>query len=290
MLTGDPEWLRSSLQRYYDVLDELVVLVPEDGLGWAGRPIPVADCLRAVAEVDVRGIARVVSGSWVDRKHPIEADTAQRQVGLQQLSDCDWALQIDNDELLPDVSVLLAVLKKAPAEVVAVDWPMRVLYRRLRHQKYLAIAADSGQPVYEYPGPIAVRPNATLVNARRIDPSAGDLLRCVVPDDSHSLEVLRPPAPRERRALLGSHDHAIVHNSWGRSPTSVWRKIRTWGHSQGMRSVFYYLSRWLPAPLVWRWQRDLHPFARGLWPRLAPFRVDPSLLDATDLDMADPPR
>jgi hypothetical protein len=35
VLTGDPVWMRSSLGRYYDLLDDLVVLVPEGGR--AGR-------------------------------------------------------------------------------------------------------------------------------------------------------------------------------------------------------------------------------------------------------------
>lgn len=282
VLTGDPEWLRSSLQRYYDVLDELVVLVPEDGIGWAGRPVPVADCLEAVADVDRRGIARIVSGRWVDRQRPIDADTAQRQFGLQQLSSCDWVIQIDNDEILPDVSALAQVIADASPSVVGIEWPMRVLFRRLDGLRFLAISDRSGGPVFEYPGPVAVRPTVQLVDARRTSPESGNVIRCVIPHDETSLQLRRPAAAHEIRRELASAEHAILHNSWGRSPGSVWNKIRTWGHAQGAKSVLFYVATWLPAPLLWRHRTDLHPFAEGLWPGLAPLEVKPSQLHPAD--------
>ena len=132
VLTGDPTWLASSLARYYDLLDDLVVLVPEDGLSWAGHPLPVQECLAAVRAVDHRGLARSVQGRWTDPDDVLAAEIAQRTAGLQALAHCDWVLQIDNDEVLPDPHALLAALDVAEdAGIDAVEWPMRVLFRRL---------------------------------------------------------------------------------------------------------------------------------------------------------------
>lgn len=273
VLTGDPTWLRSSLTRYYPYLDDLVILVPTDGRGWRGTWIPVEDCLRIVEDVDTRGIARYVQGVWVDRDHPMDADTAQRQAGVDALRDrVDWILQIDNDEILPNPSKLISTLVTLGPDVAAVDWPMRVLFRITR-RRVLAVADPQGQPVFEYPGPIAVRPTVILENARRASLQGGMKVRMAVRGDHHSLEMTRPAEENEKRDPSLSATDAIMHNSWGRGPRSVLLKVRSWGHGQGWRSMLYFARVWFPAPVTWRLLRDFHPFARGLWPRLRPLNT-----------------
>src|SRR4051812_15707728 len=82
VLPGDPVWLTSSLERYYELIDDLVVVVPEDGLGWLGRPLPIDECLASVRRVDRRGLLREEPGKWVDRQHPRDAEVAQRTAAL----------------------------------------------------------------------------------------------------------------------------------------------------------------------------------------------------------------
>src|SRR5688572_26752944 len=78
--------------------------------GWTCSMIPVAECEAVVDEVDVRGIARRVHGLWRDDANPLAADTAQRQAGVDALSDSvDWMLQVDNDEILPDPAELARI-------------------------------------------------------------------------------------------------------------------------------------------------------------------------------------
>jgi hypothetical protein len=268
VLAADPTWIRSSLSRYYDDLDLLVISASASNRGWTGRPIAADECVALARAVDRRHIARVSDGEWIDRGSPIAADTAQRQAAIAEVgAEVDWILQIDTDEILPDLATLHAVLDEADAlGVDAVEWPMRVLYRRLRDGRYLHVVTKSGAPQYEYPGPIAVRAGATVVEARR---TAGRFLRPVVRGDATSVQVARPAEPREvRRELLEPAD-AILHNSWARSPRAVRSKIASWGHNQGLRSQRYYYQTWLPTPLRWRSMRDLHPLLPGVWPRLA---------------------
>ncbi|WP_166850180.1 hypothetical protein [Isoptericola sp. BMS4] len=266
LLPGDPTWLARTLPRYYDLLDVLVVPVPADGLGWTGAPVPVAECLATVHALDTRGIVEEVPGTWQDPQRPLRADTAQRQAALDALvGRVDWVLQLDNDELLPDPAPLLAAVDEARAlGLEAVEWPMRVLYRRTaRH--VLEVCADDGGPFHEYPGPVAVRAGARLVEARRTD---GPFLRVVVAGDRTSLQVRRPPGEDEYRRVLARPGEAIVHDSWARTPAEIRRKTRSWGHARDTRFPAYYWLRWWPSPVTWRWQRDLHPFSHGLWPRL----------------------
>lgn len=267
LLPGDPVWLASSLSRYYDVLDDLVVVAPRSGVGWTGRKLPVQECLDVVAAHDHRGIHRIVWGEWQDTEQPMHAETSQRRAGIEALQAVDWILQVDNDEVLPHVDALMAAIRSAEAHhLAAVEWPMRVLYRRTSSGAYLEVVDRDG-PRYDYPGPIAVRPDVDLVDARRC---AGPFLRPVVRGDDRSLQLRHDAEPGEFRDEFLEPGDAIVHNSWARTPASIRRKMTTWGHASGLRGNLYYLTKWLPSPLTWRVMRDVHPFARGLWPRLGP--------------------
>ena len=281
LLPGDPVWLRSSLRRYYQFLDDLVVVVPVPATGWTGRPLPVDQCLDIISEVDVRGIARRVDGHWEDLDQPMRADTAQRQAGLDALRGrVDWVLQIDNDEVVPDPGFLVDSLQTVADDVVGIEWPLRVLYRRLSDRTFVAVGGATGEPVVEYPGTTVVRPNATLVDARR--PGEGKIIRHVVKGDKQSLQIARPPGPEELRVEGLAVEQVILHNSWGRTPAQIMQKTRTWGHASGARGLVYVVTRWWPSRWTWRWQRNLHPFADGLWPRLVKVSVPAELLDPQD--------
>lgn len=277
LLAGDPVWLASSLSRYYGFLDDLVVVAPEDRLGWTGRPIPVDECLEIVRRLDHRGIARIVWGSWRDVIDPLRADTAQRQAGIDALGNgVDWVLQVDNDELLPEPEELLALLGEADRRSLrAVEWPMRVLFRRLADGSFLQVVGSDGTPRYDYPGPVAVRAGTRVTQARRTE---GPLLRAVVRGDTVSRPLLNELGDGEERLECLAPEQAIVHNSWGRDWRAVYRKVTTWGHASGWRGQLYYWGIWLPAPVTWRVLRDFHPFARGLWPRLGRVAASDGLL------------
>lgn len=268
LLPGDPVWLEASLSRYYDLLDDLVVLEPSDHLGWTGRRLPVAECLAIIERVDRRGIARRLRAIWRDKEDPLRGETAQRRAGAEALADrVDWILQIDNDEVLPDPGKLLALLDRADElGVDAVEWPMRVLFRSMGRGSYLEVRGPTGGPHHEYPGPIAVRPGVEYLSARRV---RGGFLRPVVDDDDRSLQLINAPEPGEIRIPGLERDAAIVHNSWGRSPSQIHHKVRSWGHNQGWRTELYYWAIWRCAPVTWRLLRDFHPFMGPLWPRLA---------------------
>jgi hypothetical protein len=267
LLPGDVVWLAKSLTQYYPLLSDLVVVVPASHRGWTGAELPVDEALAIIRSVDRRSIMRVVTGEWMNPAEPMLAETLQRQAGLDALrGSVDWVLQIDNDEFLPRIETLGPVIDEAEHRgITAIDWPMRVLYRRTSRAVF-EIVSDDGQPSYEYPGPIAVRPDVTLDYARR---AQGDFLRPTVHGDRESLQVNRESEAGEHRADLLTPDDAIVHNSWARSPEAMRRKLRSWGHARDSRFGAYYWLRWWPTPATWRLQRNLHPFASGLWPRLA---------------------
>lgn len=265
-MPGDSTWLAESLRQYYPLLDDLVIPVPSHGLGWSGQPIPVDECLGVIRAIDTRGILRIVEGEWVDIADPLSADTAQRQAALDALRGrVDWVLQLDGDEFLPRPAVVSDVIEIAEREhAVAVEVPMRVLFRRTKRHVWEVVQA-SGAILHEYPAPVIVRPEARLVDARR---AAGTFVRLTAEEAAGSLQLRHSLAEGEKRVAGFAEADAIVHNSWARSPSSIRRKGTGWGHAKQISFTRYFWLRWWPTPALWWALRDLHPFSRGLWPRL----------------------
>lgn len=276
VLAADPTWLRISVSAYYPFIQRLVVSYDARGLSWTGNPTEWKQCLEELANIDVDRKIQYLAGDYsAGTLGLLEADTRQRQEALDAAgTDADWVLQLDTDEVLPKPEQLVRLLESAPASVQAVEWPMRVLFRRLRGGHYLEVRARDGSPFYEYPGPVAVRSGARLVNARRAE---GMWLRAELPGETGRPQKPRPPADLEVRLTLDRDGEAILHNSWARGPRQVARKVRAWGHYDGARTWKYYLLTWLPSPLTWRALRNLHPLFPGTWPALR--RVSSSDVD-----------
>jgi hypothetical protein len=274
VLAADPTWLERSVGAYYDLVDEIIVSFDRSSRGWTGAPIPVEECLTRLGVVDRRNKMRFVPGDFSSAvKDPMENDTLQRRVALQLASEnADWVLQLDTDEWLPAPSALFEAIEKADElQVDGVEWPMRVLYRGLRMGGALEVCATDGGDHFEYIAPVAVRAGSCLRHSRRID---GRILRAVVKGDSRSLQLTRPLEAGEVREERLSPNEAIFHNSWARSPVELMRKLASWSHS-GPSAWRHFFLRWLPSPLVWRRQRNLHPLFGPVWPslRVCPFAL-----------------
>lgn len=275
ILAGDPTWIERSVSSYYDLVTRIVVSYDESGRGWTGAPIDTEGCLQRLRDIDSGAKMVFVPGNFSDTiRSPMENDTRQRTLALVEAAEnADWVLQLDTDEFLPNPNALLTTLAVAEElDIPAVEWPMRVLFRKLKDGRFLEVCARDSADRFEYPGPIAVRPGVRLVDARRTN---GPFIRPVVNGDSRSLQIQRTPELRETRLPIAPSD-AILHNSWGRDPKTIRRKIASWSHNQGWRTQMFYLTKWKPAPLLWPIMRDLHPFARGLWPALKPCTTLPA--------------
>ena len=272
VLASDPTWITESISAYYDYIDVLVVSYDSTYRGWTGAKIPVGECLQKLRNCDTQSKIVELPGTYSTGVGlPIDRDTKQRQECIDYLSDhVDWILQIDTDEYIPNVTKLIEQTTGMPKEITGIEWPMRVLFRKLSKRKYLAISNTDYQPTYEYPGPILVRSHVTLVDARR---TTGTVVRYAVLGDTSSLQLQANHVNGvDVRRVLDDKD-AVIHNSWARNPDVVWRKVASWGHHEGIRSLFYYLFIWLPAPITSKILNDFHPFAKGLWPKLTNLEV-----------------
>ena len=273
VLLADPTWIQSAVQQYYEHIDVLVVSYDCRSKGWTGTDIPVSECLALIKQIDLYGkVIEIVGDYSSGNQTPIDKDTKQRQDCIDYLSGrVDWIIQLDTDEWFPDVSELVRIAENLPLDIHGVEWPMKVLFRKIGKYQYLSISGESHNSVYEYPGPVLVRSNVKLVDARRI---SAPIVRYCVMDDESSLQLsgTHVVGITLRRDL--NHRQVIVHNSWARSRDVVYRKVTSWGHNQGVRSTLYFWLVWFPSPFTWRIISDFHPFAKGLWPKLELFSFD----------------
>ena len=268
ILAADPAWIEASVLSYYDMVNKIIVSYDENSRSWTGTPIPVEECLSRLRAIDRDNKMVYSPGHYARLDHlPMENDTHQRQCALDEAGeDADWVLQLDTDEVLPDSEIFQRMIDVCESSGhTALEWPMRVLFRRTFSGRYLEVCGPDGNPRYEYPGPAAIRARGRLRDARRC---IGPFARAVFPGDVASLQIACPLEAGETRLPIPTGAQAILHNSWARDPRSIARKVGAWSHAAGWRSRAYYYLIWLPAPATWRALRDFHPFARGLWPRL----------------------
>lgn len=256
--------------------ERIVVSYDPSGVGWTGGRTRFEESLDRVRRLDHDGRCIFLPDRVSETPGSgIERDTLQRQRALDVAAEYgDWVFQIDTDEFLPSVDALLnAALSGIERGAEAVEWPMSVLYRRTSQLEYLQVVGPSGQTHVEYPGAVLVRAGVKLTEARR---PAARILRCLPNFDAEG-QQLRHEDETLILASIVERGEVILHNSWARSASVVWRKVLSWGHGDGISGAKYFATTWLPSPITWRFMRNFHPFNPGLWPRLSPTTLEPLL-------------
>ncbi len=244
VLAADPAYLAASVRAYYDRVDRIVVSYDRDAMSWSGTPLPVDDCLTTLKSLDVDGKCELAPGDfWRPGHDPLDNDTHQRQVALDQASDgADWVLQIDTDEVLAAPETFFRAIERAhDTGATALDFPARWLYARVgdarRGGRYLEASSRLWRPVAGFPGPLAVRPGTRLTCARQA-PSA---VRYRVDLRAWNTDPAQGPGSVVHEVI--DMEEAVVHYSWVRSDAYMRRKLGWSGHSAAYSQPAVY-RRW----------------------------------------------
>lgn len=269
ILAADTSKLAESILSYYKVVTKIVISCDQNSRGWTGAPIRVNDVVVIVNSLDSEGKCIIHYGDYSTaefNRNPMAGETFQRNQALKVAAQYgDWILQIDTDEIVSDLDSLLSWIDYADCNnFQAIEWPLAVVYRQIG-RKYLVVCANDGEPLYEYPGSVAVKPGCPVIHARRV---AGKMLRLVVENDINSKSIQNKVEVNETRLTCLRRDQAIVHYSWSRTPSEILEKVRSWGHANGLTSYAYVVFVWLLSPLTYRFLRNIHPMSGPLWPRL----------------------
>ncbi|REJ08027.1 hypothetical protein DY023_01825 [Microbacterium bovistercoris] len=247
VLIADPSFLRESLMAYYPYVDRIVLSYDRTSTSWTGTPLPVAQCLKIVEELDSEGKCVHAPGDFARLDHWVFAnETFQRQAALDAASEgADWVLQLDTDEVMGDPDTFFEMLGRADrAGAGGLDFPARWLYTRTGPGRYLESSTRLWRRVAGYPGPLAVRAGTRLRHARQADV---DLFRVDLRE--RSTDPARPKdAPVD--AVI-SPEQAVLHFSWVRDPDTIRRKFGWSGHTAVYKPPKIY-RRW-----AWRTRHPL---------------------------------
>ena len=227
VLAGDPDYLAASITSYYPLVERIVLSVDAAGLSWSGVPMDVDECVRQARLADPAGKIEVQLGSFSHPERPaMECETSQRQTALTRASEgADWVLQLDSDEVVPDLDIFADSLARADrADAVGLDFPARWLYARTP-RGFLESSSRFWRPVSGYPGPIAVRQNTQLHFARQIQNGRFRAdIRAVNTDpfrDRH-----------ERVDQVVTDESRLLHFSWARPAEVMQWKATISGHAK----------------------------------------------------------
>lgn len=251
VLAADPAYLTESLLSYYAHVDQIVVSYDEDARSWTGTPLPIKECLRAVARLDVAHKCVLAPGHYARvGRPPLENETFQRQRALDLASEnADWVLQLDTDEVVPRPATLLRSMAHAEAAGAGgLEYPSRWLYAQVGKNTYLESATRTGRLTASFPGPLAVRAGTTLRHCRQADTP---LFRVDVRPWNTDPHQARTAVVHE----VVPESHAVIHFSWVRSDEAMRQKFGWSGHTAEYSEPAVY-SRW-------KW-RSAHPRTAAL--------------------------
>ena len=251
VLAADPWWLEASISAYYPVIDRLVVSYDEDATSWTGTPLPVEECLRRIRAIDVEGKCDFRPGHYSSPdRHPLDNDTFQRGEALAAASDgSDWVLQLDTDEVIPDLGEFVSCLEEADVRgATGMEYPLRYLYARTRRGAFLEMSSRFWGTIGNYPGPVAVVAGTRPRHARQADISPFR-----VDFSPHNTDPRHPRDAIVHRVI--PPEAGILHYYWVRSEEHMRRKAGWSGHSDT-----YSEPRRMRA---WRW-RQRHPLLTTL--------------------------
>lgn len=246
LLIADPSYLRESLSAYYPHVDRIVLSYDRSSTSWTGSPLPLAQCLEIVAELDADGKCVHAPGDFARLEHSsFENETFQRQAALDAASEgADWVLQLDTDEVMLSPSTFFEMLDRADrAGAAGLDYPSRWLYTRTAQGRYLEASNRLWRRAASFPGPLAVRAGTVLRHARQADV---DLFR--VDFRSRNTDPWRSPEAPVHAVIPARA--SVAHFSWVREPEAIRRKFGWSGHTKAMRPPEVYRR--------WRW-RTRHP-------------------------------
>ena len=251
VMAADPAWIESSVLSYYNEIEKLFVSYDENSIGYTGRPIDVAQCLKRLKAVDSQGKMVFVPGHFARSDHaPMENETHQRQCILKEAAaGADWVLQLDTDEAMADPEEFLSCLREADEKGFgALNYPSRWLYKRLSYRHYLENCSRFWQIVASYPGSLAIKSSTQVNLARQTkEPTFHVDFKPKSTDPARSEDTV---VHRVIRA-----DQAIMHYSMVRSEKALRQKTETWSHATD--------RNWNPEIEKWLWS-GRHPLLATL--------------------------
>lgn len=235
LISYDYEFIKTSLPRVYDEVDEIYFAVDVNSLTWSGEVFHIADSFWTwVEEFDKANKITIYRDSfYVEGLSPIECDTRERNLLGKEMGVADWYIQIDSDEYFVDFAVFVNKLK-----AFKLQGPVTIGCRVLTLFKQIAIGylfiADSTE---------------------RLDFATNNPVYDVSRNNTSQNEQLE-------------WDDLVLHQSWARAPEDIYFKLHNWGHRDDFNLNSFFNLWSAMDEYNHHVVKDFHPLGSGIWPRL----------------------
>ena len=191
-----------------------------------GHAAAVEECLRRIRAIDVEGKCDFRPGHYSSPDgHPLDNDTFQRGEALAAASvGSDWVLQLDTDEVIPDLGEFVSCLEEADVRgATGLEYPLRYLYARTRRGAFLEMSSRFWGTIGNYPGRSPSWPAPG-----RGTPGA-DISPFRVDFSPHNTDPRHPRDAIVHRVI--PPEAGILHYYWVRSEEHMRRKAGWSGHA-----------------------------------------------------------
>ncbi len=239
LLSYDYRYLFTTIPRYLDFVDELILGVDSQGLTWSGGRVDIPPSFFvALRKLDTTGSKiRVVSRPFYSASRtPMENDVAERNALSFEAQKDTWLVSIDADEYLLNPRDFFRFLARLGTDhEVDVDASWITSFKDLG-DALLVVAAQPNGLLETFP--IATRRRGGFIVSRRTGGPA----------------ILSPGV--------------ALHHSWGREDAELLQKLLNWSHTRDF-DVRKYFGFWQEVDEGnYSSLRHFHPIWPEMWSRL----------------------
>lgn len=239
LISYDYEFVRTSLPRIYDFVDEIYFAVDVDGKTWSGGSLEIDpqfwEWLKAFDKDQKITIYK--DRFYLPELSAIECDTRERNLLGKRMGKADWYIQIDSDEYFVDFGAFIEKLKAYhPTQPTSVCCSVATLFKGLPagflliDESFETLNFATNHPVYDM-----ARNN-----------SSGN--------------------------VMVEWDDLVLHQSWARTTAEIQQKLDNWGHKDDFNTKSFFKLWYAIDEDNYNFIRDFHPLTQLTWPKLTLFK------------------
>ncbi|WP_316822074.1 hypothetical protein [Pedobacter gandavensis] len=239
LISYDYEFVKISLPRVYDFVDEIYLAVDRDGKTWSGGSLEIDphfwEWLKAFDKDQKVTIYK--DQFYLPELTAMECDTRERNLLGKRMGKADWYLQIDSDEYFVDFEAFIEKLKVYhPDKPTSVCCSVVTLFKELEtgflfiDDSYETLSFATNHPVY-------------------------DLARN---NSSGNEQVL--------------WDNLVLHQSWARTTSEIQQKLANWSHKDDFNTRSFFKLWDAIDEDNYGYLRNFHPLTLDTWPKLSLFK------------------
>lgn len=239
LISYDYEFVKNSLPRVYDFVEEIFFAVDVDGKTWSGESFEIdSDFWNWVKEFDKDNKITIYKDQfYIPGLTPMECDTRERNLLGQRMGNANWYIQIDSDEYFVDFEAFVRKLKAyKPSKPTTIYCSVATLFKELGtgflliDESFETLSFATNNPVY---------------NLARNNTSGNEQVHW---------------------------DDLMLHQSWARTAEEIQQKLSNWSHRDDFNiNSFYNLWNAIDED-NYDCLRNFHPLYPVTWPKLVLFR------------------